>query len=673
VSLNNPKIKFFPVPNQFENSKMHIGAGELYSILRRNLLSIVFFVLIGLLVGTFYAFYLPNVYTVDAKLVLEPSDSELFEAVPEIAEQNLNNETIATELEVISSRYLVGRVVDALGLVNNPDFNPYLRERLYQENHSETSATLIGRLGDLLGYFSSSEANDPSNKVGRVGRLLTAEEQRERTITHLITKIQVDRIDRSMAINIRASSSDPVLAVETANTFADEYLKLSTESRRESTEKAIAFLTQRSDDLGEEVSELEQLMVEHIIQYRLSDEQLGDTLRGEIEALKVQLQIALNNRNESNFVSAETIESEMRAKQAMLSERHTAQIKLRQLERDIASRQERYQQIIKRLGNLHLQAEPLNPHGNILSYAQLPTQPSSPKRFLIITACVVVGAVLALLFTVLRESLDNRIRSEDDVARITGIPIFGMIPEIKQKRWDTQLLPHEYLLTKPFSHYADAIHQITTGCRSILASGDPSTILLTSCIQDEGKTSTALSVAFSSALEGRKTVLLDADFHHCSASSIAGIPEYVRSLDEVIAGKCSLEEAIYHYPDQPFLDVIGFPELPKNAEKLLSKEAMEKVLSDLKERYQLIVVDTPPVLLASSSTFMAKFADLVIVVVRWGKMDTKTLSHILRRLQLFAAVPLGIAIGRVDFNRQARLHYDHSAKYQAHANNYYYN
>ncbi len=683
------KIQFTPLENQGEYAKSPVGIADLNAILRRHLPMLFLLGLIGFGGAYFYANSLPNLYEASTKIVLQPQDPRFFETLPEAVETNLNDESVVTELEIINSRFLAERIVDNLKLTEVPRYNTYLAA----QNETSPSGNIllqwkdsflawIGvQTGTLVSDGDAEQADGNTAKGTRIGSsgaewlraLPSMEEQRQAATTRLMSAVDIGRHGRSLAISVIVTDTNPERAAAIANSIAVEYLQLSVEKHRDSTEKVITFLAQRAEELGAEVSTLEQEIADHKIRYRLTDAQYSGFLRAEIEQLKVQLQIANSAGGSAGSVNAETIEEELGRKNEELDERNRAEIELRQMERHARSGQERYQQIISRLGNLDLQAESLNPQGKILSFAQVPMKAASPKRLLLSLVGLAAGLLVAILLIVIREGTDKKVRNESQVEKITNVPILSMLPEVKKEKWGGQIKPHQYVSKKPLSHYADAVRQLITGCHFIIPQGgNTPTIMVTSAIQDEGKTTTTISMAITAAREGRRVILIDSDYHKCGSSQAIGIPEDIRSLEDVLAGTCDLEEAIYTHPDHENLDIIGFADFPTDVEGMLNKEAMNKLLAVLKQRYGLVLIDTPPTLMASNATFMANLADLIVVIVRWARTDTEMLSSVLKKIRVFSNVPVGIALSRVDFNRLAKQRYDSNAKYQAYADSYYY-
>lgn len=663
-----------------------IGLTEILAVIRRRRLEIIFFCCLGLLAGFFFSRSLPEIYSAQVKIVLEPTDT-LFEAVPEIPSANLNTEKIETELEIIESRYLAGRIVDKLDLVSDPFFNSYLNTE--EPPAPEQSESLWNTFVEWTGLAENTDFASLSLAVERVRTWLHQimgggeseeivqygyQQQREDVISTFLAKVHVERFGQSLALLIKVAHTHPETTAEIANTIAEEYLDLEVEKRRESTATAIDFLKARSHTLASQVSETEQRIADHRLKYRLDDQQYTSTVRAEIKQLQVQAELLRNGSSgtsKTDDPAVAEIETTILQKTQELEKRNLAEIELRQMEREAQSLQQRFQQVIARLGNLDLQAEPLNQPGHVLSYAQTPTVADSPKRNIIMLIGLMLGGIAGLTYILLREGMDMRIRNESDLSQITSLPLLAMVPEISRPFWKSRFDAADYILENPFSHYADSIRELLNTCQVLVPSGEPKVLLVTSSVEDEGKTTTSLAMAVSSAREHYRTLVIDLDFHKCAFSRTIGLKPDAYSLVDYLNGDCDLSDIIFPYPDLPGLDVIGFPHFPENNDNLFDRRSLSAMMDELKKEYDTIILDSSPILTAGNTTYAASVANAALVLVRWEKTEALALRSSLKKLQRSASLPIAVAINRVNYIKQAKLRYDPAARYPAYSRYYY--
>jgi succinoglycan biosynthesis transport protein ExoP len=653
--------------DQQDQGDQTIGFEDILAKLRKHKFAILAIVAASIVVGIFISRSLPEVYTANVKLVLESRGQKLFEAIPDGNEADVNRQSFETELQVINSRLLAGRVVDDLDLVNDPYFGSVQSD----DEDEEPGGFLSNSLGTVKSWVRSILGVSSESKT----QPMEPEARRESVISTFLSNFHVSNIGQSLAMFIEVSHNDPQRAAEIANAIADTYLTLSVERRRVATEKAIEFLSKRAEKLGSDLSNQEQEIIEQKLKYRLDDAEYPTMLSAEIERLKVQKQLLATDDSQvaGDDTDVHQLDMEILSKSLELKARKIAETDLRLMERETELTQERYQKVVERLGDLDLTAEQLNEPGRVLSYAQMPRTPTSPKRTLIVAVSFLAGSALALLYALLREAFDRRFWREADLVRAMSLPSLGMIPEVKGTWSNPRRTPQDSILENQSSQYADIIRQIVTACND-RSPGDPGkAVLVTSCLPNEGKTTTALSMAYLAALEGNNTVLLDLDIHKASSSRAIGITRKTKSLDQLVGTGCDLEEAIYNCSKVPQLDVIGFSRIPANGETILNRKEIGEIIGELKKRYEIIIIDAPPVLLAGSASYLARFADQAIVLLRWGHIDQETLSSALKKLRQFASLPIGLVISRVDFAKQAKIGNDVTAKYQAYKSYYYQN
>lgn len=634
---------------------------DVAAILRRRLVPLVAATLAGAAVAGAVAWSLPEIYTARAKLVLERRDPSLFEAVPETQRQSLDREAIETELQVIGSREIAARVVDRLDLTRDPFFSADARA-IAREGAAE-GAGPFGVLVDM-GLLETSSLVSARRMVAgwreavfgaAPRRRLDAATLRESTITSFKGRTDVARQGTSLALVVRATHNEPQAATRVANTMADEYIAATVDARRLATRRAIDFLSERAGKLALQVALSERALVRHRQEHALDDLDAPKRARARLEQLETRRDLL--GAGAAAGMAAQ-LDTEIARLRRQLEERAQAEVKLGQLDRGLVATRERHRLAVERLGNLDLQAEPLNTPARVVSAAQVPTAPTSPKRFLIVAGGGVGAGLLAFMLILVREAGDRRIRSERDLA-FSPFPNLANVPEVRTSGWLGRWLgrraqPHEAAARDPRSFYAHALRNLVVGCRRMTHGAPSWAVLVTSCLPDDGKTALSTALAQACARNGYRTVLVDLDLVKPAMSRAFGVGEgQPLGLRDYLRGACALDETIVPAGTNrrvpAGVDFVRPGDLDATVEAdPLSEEAIAQVVAELKSRYDVVVIDSPPAILFDDVGQMAEAADLTLLLLRWGRTDRQTAERAMGKLDWFSETPIATVINRVD-------------------------
>lgn len=289
----------------------------------------------------------------------------------------------------------------------------------------------------------------------------------------------------------------------------------------------------------------------------------------------------------------------------------------------------------------------------------------------------VAGAFAGLLLGYLVELADRRFRKAEEIIREFGVPIVGHIPQLDESRLrnipeGSPMDPSAVAFHLPRSRPAEAFRRVRTAlCFGPLGSGHR-VIQVTSPTAGDGKSTLALNLAISMATSGKKTILLESDFRRPRVHKLTGVPNAV-GVVEVLRGEVELDDAIQ---STPAADLFALPcgRLPKDPAELLTRPEYERLLQVLREKFDYVIIDTPPVLAVSDPSGVAPRADGVIVCFRLTK-DTRDLGRrTLDQLRDVGARLAGlVVIGVVDGGSYGYGNYRNSdyANYYKHYNNRY--
>jgi len=346
----------------------------------------------------------------------------------------------------------------------------------------------------------------------------------------------------------------------------------------------------------------------------------------------------------------------------------------KELERAAKSAEENYLQISRRDTEIaitnRVEAEGIE----ILDRATVPTVPVFPRKALMFALALVSGLSLGSLLAVAVDFRDHRIRGLLDLERALagfGVPVLGQLPLLppdtrlgvgnaRAQRRQRDLYSHLY----PQSLMAERCRGIRTSLAFAQGPEALHTIMITSPSSSEGKSSTAMNLALSFCQASKRVVLIDADMRRPRIHQVFPTPREKEGvgLSALLAGTATLDQVVVDAPeDAPTnLKILPCGALPGNPAELLDAAVFRRALSDLRDRFDVVIVDTPPVLPVTDPLIIAREVDGVIVVTRCESTTRGELQRTLAQLAKGDTNMLGVVLNEVD-SRQER--YDYNSAY----------
>jgi capsular exopolysaccharide synthesis family protein len=250
-----------------------------------------------------------------------------------------------------------------------------------------------------------------------------------------------------------------------------------------------------------------------------------------------------------------------------------------------------------------------------------PVSPNTSKNYLL---ALLLGIGFPFGYLIVRKALNNKIDSQESIERITNIPVLGKILHNYRK---TSNVVFEY----PKSPIAESYRVLRTNLDFTLKGGNKHVILITSCIAGEGKSFNALNTAMSYAQLGRRTILINFDLRKYT-SYFDKKEDTSIGLSSYLINKISLKDIILKSPDDK-LDYISSGPIPPNPAELLALGETRKMIEALKEQYDYIILDTPPIAQVTDGFLLMEAADLKVLIVRYNYSRKKILAMVLKDLK----------------------------------------
>jgi capsular exopolysaccharide synthesis family protein len=250
---------------------------------------------------------------------------------------------------------------------------------------------------------------------------------------------------------------------------------------------------------------------------------------------------------------------------------------------------------------------------SVVSPAKLPTSPVSPRPLRNLALAFAAGLLAGLGVAAARQSLDTSIKSSEQTEDAAEAPFLGMVPFDAANAKNPVIVAPE-----PNGQRTEAYRQIRASMQFVDVDRAKKVVVITSCVPGEGKSTTACNLALSLAEAGKRVILIDGDLRRPRASRYLGLPAGA-GLTSVLVGNAGLDDVTQSWGDGSTFSLLASGPVPPNPSKLLGSNHMQQVLAELRERYDMVLIDAPPVLPVADALVIAAMADGALLVVRHGK------------------------------------------------------
>lgn len=279
----------------------------------------------------------------------------------------------------------------------------------------------------------------------------------------------------------------------------------------------------------------------------------------------------------------------------------------------------------------------------IAQKAQLPRERSFPKIELVVpfTALLVVGSVIGLIF--LREMTDQRVKSAADIDVLPSARVLGVIPELAEdpcKSAAAELV----VVTCPNSVLAESYRQVSSLIAKAMDRSGHRTLLLVGGLPEAGTTTVATNLAAAAAAAGRKVMIVDGNFRRPRLADVMGVSGDDPGLGDLLAGAASLEEAIR--TTEYGIDVVTAGRPANRAFERLNNGEFDSVMAELRTRYDLVLVDAPPAVVAGDALVLANKLDAAVLVVRANQEQRGLVARVINQLMDANCEQLGVILNR---------------------------
>ena len=294
----------------------------------------------------------------------------------------------------------------------------------------------------------------------------------------------------------------------------------------------------------------------------------------------------------------------------------------------------------------------------LVTPAQTPTSPGSPKPAQDGLLGLAAGLALGLGAAFLRDSLDDKLVSKEAVEHAGGAPVLAMTPAVTSWRRQQPLV---VVISEPTSPAAESYRSLRTSLQFSRQEGQFRSIVITSPGVAEGKTATLANLGVVFAQAGERVVLVSCDLRRPRIGEFFGLDEQ-EGLTSVLLGHRTLEEAVLSVPGFDRLSLLPAGPVPPNPAELLNSDLAQDVFVRLREHFDLMLIDSPPVLPVTDAAILSRHADATLMLAAAGQTRRGDLHRAVEKLDQVGAKILGIVLNKV--TRQAGRNYGYSYSYE---------
>ncbi|MFT6917142.1 MAG: succinoglycan biosynthesis transport protein ExoP [Motiliproteus sp.] len=373
---------------------------------------------------------------------------------------------------------------------------------------------------------------------------------------------------------------------------------------------------------------------------RLLDRQIISVVKG----LENQYRVAVNNER--------ALEKTLGSAKVQIQDLKRNEYQLKQLELEVQTNRQLYDTFFTRLNETAATGSLATPNARNSDPAVAPNRPAKPKKKLIIALSAVVSTLFGVLCAFLLEALNSTIRSSSDVQEKLQQPMLGLLPKLLDSK--VQKRSYRQYIEDSKSGFSEAVRTIRTGLVLSSLDNPHRVIAVTSTTPGEGKTTCALNLAYSLG-QMERVLLLDADMRRPSIGKLFQFGPTAPGLSNLVAGTATLEQCV-HSLEEEGIDVISAGIIPPNPLDLLSSTKFAKVLEDLEQRYDRIVIDTAPCQAVSDALVLASRVGSMVYVVKADSTHSTQIKAGLRRLAEVDAPLVGVILNAVNLKKASRYY-----------------
>ncbi len=621
-----------------------VDLSELLQIILRRKWLIIASVLLATLLGFLFVQQATRLYSAEAKLILE-SESQNATGLDSFASSISDEDAeMNSQIEVIKSRRLIGKVVDQLALYDDPEFVLGIGDPSFRTKATDWVKSSIGM------EVARPEMSLPMRK--------------QVAVDSLTARVNARVLPKTYVFLISLETQDAAKSVEIVNALSDAFVNDQVISKQESTDGAIVWLGDKVEVLGKELGQAEAKAASFRSQTEraVTEEDLAQSnlnlknARGRLDSFTSNLQSITGSSvptTDRDVTRMNQLMRDISELEAIANKQTEDLLIIRQLDREAIAAGKIYEHFAQRLNEVEVQKGLQESDVRVLSAAVPRTTPTKPKKSLTIAIFSILGLLAGLGYVIMSKFMDRSFHDPAELQRAFGLPVIGTVARAPMTSRRALL---NYVVKRPSSAIMESIRDLRT---SILSSqpGDNNTseregkvVVFTSSIPAEGKTTSSVLLAINSGALEKRVLLVECDLRRSTFKTYFGSETELGLLD-ALKKDDSWSNAIWRNEKMNIDVIYGGVSKGRNAADIFASSEFSTFIDRVKSRYDLIVLDAPPVLPVPDARLIAKLSDKIVYVVSSGSTPSSTIAAGLRMFETMNLKIDGFALTQIKKNK----------------------
>jgi capsular exopolysaccharide synthesis family protein len=652
--------------------RTHVSGRDFLTIFRyisRRTWVYVLGLLAGATIGFLWLLVTPPLYAASARLMV--GNHAGFEGV------------LLSEVEIIRSTPVISKVAGILGLYQDPRFNkPNIIEKIVVSDNSETMQhnRVLARLSDMLEVTNIKDTSiiditvrhpSPERAAQIANVVLSSYRERKmderfeqsRTVSDWVGKhkraIQ-EKIDASKKTLADFEMRHGLTNIDGTQGLADQVKTLSDEVTQ--TREQIAKLeTQLAHMLksGKAYESSQNTKTQKLLQQDLTElrKRYGE------KHPKIIVQLQKIEQAKAQKISRISIEEKIKSAKARLKNLQesindfaknydeNAKLELTRvnLKADVNLNQRIHENFLIKYQDVSAQVELQDNTIKIVSMATIPSKPEQADRYILLGVMALLGMMVSFLAVLTRALCNTGFVNVNQLESMAGYPVFAAVPSAVQHK----ISMHHTVIEKPATVIAEALRSLRVALRLRSDQGrGPRVVAFTSTLPDEGKTSLAVMLGVIAAKSGERVVIVDCDLRRPSLHKAFGIGN-AKGLQDYLGNTSGVEDVIYR-KDPSGVHLVTTKAVPSYALTLLTSGRMEGFIENLREKYDLVILDAPSSLAFADARVLARMVDQTLYVVAWNATRRDSTLASLKAYADMGYHDLALILNKVDLREYLR-------------------